>query len=253
MPPADCVQRADCQHVGEHRRATVGNERQRQPGHRKHADGHGDLNAGTLTSSPTNVVPVSAQTIGPTTTTLVTPAVRLTGRTVRLPGTRTSTGEPATYTRPDASTASPGTAAASGFQAVGTAAVSLPVPGSTRTRPAAVSTHTTRRPGAICGRYSPGSTGTRRTTISDLGSIRLMPATPPHPTQTPRGPGKAAQPGPAPGIGATLTITSRAGSILYRCSSARPFRRPSAITQPDPSPQATPVASPRTGTRPAPR
>src|SRR5258706_8641937 len=103
-------------------------------------------------------------------------AVLATGRMVRLPGTRTVSDEPATHTRPDESTLIAGILLASGFQVVCTVAVILPVAGSTRTSPCAVSTHTTCCPGAICGLYWPGLTGDLRTAFRDLGSIKLIPA-----------------------------------------------------------------------------
>src|SRR2546421_12328780 len=67
-------------------------------------------------------------------------------------------------------------------------------------------------------------------------------------TQMPRGPGDAAHAGPAPGIGAAFTITSRDGSILYRYSWPPPAGS-SVITQMKPSPKATSAPSPRTGKR----
>src|SRR5215469_3276080 len=105
-----------------------------------------------------------------------------------------------------------------------TVMVILAVAGSTRTSPAGVSTHTASRPEAICGvspgtpigrpAYSPMSTGTLSTGFNDLGSIKVMPATPPQPIQTPCGPGDATQRGPDPGMGASFAITLREGSIL---------------------------------------
>src|ERR1700759_415532 len=116
-------------------------------------------------------------------------------------------------------------------------AVILPVAGSARASPDGVRTHTALRPGTICGVYPPLSTGRLRAGLSETWSIKAMRWTPARPIHVPRGPGDAAHAGPAPGIGAVFTITSRDGSILDRYSwPSPPSAGSSVITQVKPSP-----------------
>src|SRR5712691_11760561 len=110
-------------------------------------------------------------------------------------------------------------------------AVILPVAGSARASPDGVRTHTALRPGTICGVYPPLLTGRLWAGLRESWLIKVMRSTPPQPIQMPCGPGDAAHAGPAPGIGAAFTITSRDGSILYRYSWPPSAAGSSVITQ----------------------
>jgi len=104
-------------------------------------------------------------------------------------------------------------------------AVILAVAGSARANPDGVSIHVACWPGMICGVYPPLSTRRLCTGSSESWLIKVMWSTPAQPIQMPCGPGDAAHAGPAPGIGAAFTITSRDGSILDRYSWPPPAAR----------------------------
>src|SRR5271156_5134975 len=116
-------------------------------------------------------------------------------------------------------------------------AVILAVAGSARTSPDGVSTHTTLRPGTICGVYPPLSTRRLCVGWSEPWLITVMRSTPAQPIQMPCGPGDTAHACPAPGTGASFTITLRDGSILYRYTWPPPPPEGSSVTtQMKPSP-----------------
>src|SRR6266496_6492379 len=116
-------------------------------------------------------------------------------------------------------------------------AVILLVAASARASPDGVRTHTALRPGTIRGVYPPLSTGRLWAGLSESWLIKVMRSTAAQAIQMPCGPGDAAHAGPAPGIGAAFTITSRDGSILDRYSwPPPPAAGSSVITQMKPLP-----------------